>query len=385
MKYALLLKNDISKYEAYLSYLTREEMMAPSVQFMGAFDEQNVLCGVAAFTAQKDALLLGVHVAEGKERQGIGSKLIEAIYDLLRRNGGEQIISFIDSDDKDNLEYKEFLWKCGMNPGEIYSSGEVDIKAVLNNPIFEKAKAAAKHYPSVVALGDIPQRLFIQQWEHNSKNSNTYFPKIDLNNIDHDISTVLYDDNRVKGWVLLRKDDDGISVEHVLISDALVDKAMIVLMFQQSFERLVAKYPNEKYIKAVFQNDVSMNIFTKIFGESAKLEGQMMYYMNFNRLPENLEMEGIDSASTFVSEIDENSEDEIDEASEVAIADAEGVDETKSGSFSEDPVFEIVSNRIMVCRNCIYCVYGRVTSCHKYDLKPEDVRNGVNNCPYHHA
>ena len=365
MKYALLQKNDISKYEAYLSYLTREEMLAPSVQFMGAFDEENSLYGVAAFTSQMKALLLGVQVAECKKKKEIGAGLVEAIYDLLRKNGGEWITSIIPADHNDDyFTSREFLWSCGMNPGEVYSSGEVDLKDALNNPVFAKAKSKVRKTPGLCSLADVPKGVFFEQWNEYNKKASMHFPIFDKNIIDYDVSTVLYEDHQVKGWVLIGKDEDGISVEHALILSSLIDKALIVVMFEHSLEKLNAKYPNEKSINAVFQNEVSMLLFSKLFGKSAKFKNQMMYYMNFNRAPEVYDFEDTDSGYLLEDIDDDNmGEDFIDAIVEDLDEDSyDDLDDTMSGSFLEDPVFEIVTNEIMICKDCIYCVYGDVLS-----------------------
>lgn len=378
MRYALLKKEDISKYEGYISYLTRDEIEDPSVQFMGAFDETNALCAVAAFTAQREAFLLGIHVAESMLRQGVGSSLLESVYDLLRRNGGQRIITVVSSESGDYQGYENFLWRCGMNEGAEYFSGTAKIKVAVDSPILSRARAKDKNYSNLVTLNDVSEEIFAWQWDKSSKESDVAFPSFDNSIIDRDISTVLYEDSQIKGWVLLGKDSDGITIEHIYLSPVVKDRALLISMLGASLDRLIEKYPNEEFINAVFLGDDSKKLFTTVFGEDASLESQKMYYMNFDKAVEEQILGETEATMIDIEEV-ALEDDLVAEDNRQDIEDVEA-----SGSFTEDPVFEMLTNEDMICKDCIYCEYSRVTSCHKYDLKPEDIRDGIDNCPHYH-
>ncbi len=379
MKYALLQKDDISKYEGYINYLTEDEIKDSSVQFMGAFNDENALCAVAAFTAEREAYLLGVYVAESMLRQGVGSSLLESVYDLLRRNGGQRIITVVSSESGDYQGYGNFLWRCGLNEGAEYFSGTAKIKVAVDSPILSKARAKDKNNSNLVTLNDVSEEIFSWQWDKSSKESDVAFPSFDSNIIDREISTVLYEDNQINGWVLLGKDSDGITIEHIYLSPVVKDRALLISMLGVSLDRLIEKYPNEEYINAVFLGDDSKKLFTTVFGENASLESQKMYYMNFDKTIEEQVLGETEASMIDIEEV--ALEDDL--AAEDNRQDIEDVE--ASGSFSEDPVFELLTNENMICKDCIYCDSLMVSSCHKYDIKPEDILNGEDNCPHYHA
>ena len=347
LKIGALSKKQSELYRPFLVEAAATQLQDENVRVVGAFDGKT-LVGVMAFRVGNPAKILSIAVTPSYQRQGVGSALAESLTDKLSGIGVMGMEAFLFGTENDDVfkGLSAFLWRCGFSENESFEDYEPTLGEVAENKEFVHLKDK-KRFKDIRFLSELtePEKRNLGN-ALASEAEYTDFPREGL--VDS-LSTVYEKDGKPCGCVLMGKTQDQLMLHFTFLSNRAEDKTALIKMFAQTLNACREQYGDETKVGILATEEKGEKLAEFFFAGS----------------------KGATRLHRFIFSFSKEKEAERETAAEFSDDKSVTKGERPLGT---DPVFEPLTNNDIQCKDCIYRIPNyKVSVCHKFDHKPDDV------------
>ncbi|MBR5420202.1 MAG: GNAT family N-acetyltransferase [Lachnospiraceae bacterium] len=362
LKVAALQKEQLDLYRSFILENALDHIQDEDVLVIGALDG-DALVGVMVVKQDDPVRVMSISVNEDYQRKGVGSTLMDELAGRLIEAGAEGMEALLfGTDEEDYKGLSQFLWRCGFIQDESYLDVEVSLGEVAANKEFARVTGEKTNHNTrlLSELTEMEKKklgkiLSVQAGYHN-------FPRQGLL---EKLSCVYEDKGEICGCVLMGEKGNTLELQYVFLNADLSDRIALFRMMSRTLEASRSAYGDDKKLRILTMNEKSEKIADYFFSASQSRDRLNRFYFDFSNPSE---------------EVEEEPEDAYRDPGMVGISGdlTEGLPQT---SMAQNPVFHILSNADLTCRDCVYRITGMGADiCHKFDSKPGEVLGG-GSCP----
>lgn len=279
IKYALLDKNKVDVYKAFLSPEAYSRRNEDSVFYYGAVCEEKIV-GVAAFVADDESELLSVSVSPKWQKQEIGSGLVDGIVDMVKECGGTMLetLLFVQDDEEEGIE--KFLWRCGFSAEEEHLVGGFTLKDIKNNDVIKKImdKKLPEKVKSLSQVSDIEAREF-----GSSLMKKGIYSGWETGRFHERLSSVYIERGRISACLLFSDEGDELNLELAYVDPKNNNRLILLYLIANAYLKAESEYAEDTKISTLTMNETSERLLKKLIGDDLKTDRLIRYTIRFSK------------------------------------------------------------------------------------------------------
>lgn len=245
-------------------------------------EEDRHVGGLAGtFTSPTNFEISSIYVAEDARRKGVGTKMIDTLYEIIDGLNATVSINYAKMND-DQEALGAFLEALGFDEynvedGNIFSLTLGQIEGVKLNATSKKVK--------YVSFDDIPSYM-IKEWEDKAKKGFKPVPVGGLgsDSIDRKISTGIIDNDKLVGFAVIEKIDDSNLMLSSIYIDSKLSMVALTGLLGKAKEKALDKYDESTRLLIPVVTEESKKLISTLFTEEDVKEISYRYMIKAPQL-----------------------------------------------------------------------------------------------------